>query len=866
MINPDVSPPADNASDIQLFTSDGGASISVDSWTKDTDPYVRWTGGNDDANPGASGIKGYCVYLGNDESADPVTSKGLLGTGSVDTDGSCAFAVTDAELDLSVPGLLQSPLTSSNSEYYIKIKAIDNSNNVFDGDAASFSFKFDNTPPVAPGYISGPSQFIATRDVTLTWPVSGSGSISDAHSGTVGLQYRINNGIWYGDAHDGTQSPTDVLANTGSYRTNALFDYGDLVEGNNIIYFRVIDTAGNTSSTNATAVIKINTASPSSPRNVTATPSTNTTNNFAFSWSEPASFVGLASTLTYCYTINTLPSVNTCTYTEVGQQSLDAGAYATQPGSNTFYVIAKDEAGNVNYDTYASATFTANTSAPGIPLDMEIADISTKATSNWKVALSWAAPTDIGAGVASYRIYRSTNYQDFTQIASTSGVSYVDAGLVQQNYYYRVRACDSANNCGANSSVVEILPTGKFTEPAELIANPEVSGITTKRAKISWSTNRESDSKIAIGKSPGRYSDSEISSSQQLTSHTVNLDNLDAGTRYYFVARWTDEDGNTGVSDESSFQTAPAPVLKEVNTLTAGLTNATIQFTVKDANSVDINFGKSDSFGGIKTINTSAVESTYTVDLGGLDDGVKYYYKLTMYDSEGGKYQSSIFSFTTLPRPKISQLQFQPVSGEPTSTQRVSWVTNVPATSLLSYSRDGLPPLEVSDSKLVTEHEITIRDLADDSSYTLVALSRDSSGNLASSERQAFKTALDTRPPKIYDVNVEKTVRGTGSEARGQIVVTWKTDEPATSQVRFAEGASSTQLNNQTIEDGSLTTEHVSIISDLSPSKAFNVEPTSRDKSGNKGKGGVQSVIIPRATDSVISIIFNTLQKMFGVN
>lgn len=866
VINPDISPPADNASNIQMFTEDGGTAISDASWTKADEPYFSWTGGNDDSNPGASGIKGYCLYLGTDEFANPTTTKGMLGTSPLDTEGECAFAVSSNSLDLSLSNLLGTPLSTSNDLYYLHIKAIDNSNNVYSGSSESFTFKFDNTAPTAPGYISGPSQFIATRDVTLTWPSSGAGSISDAHSGVVGLQYRINTGLWYGDNHNGAEDGTDLLGNTGSYTTDAFYDYPDLIEGNNIIYFRTLDNAGNYSSTYATAVIKINTASPSSPTNVVASPSTNTTNSFAFSWDSPASFVGLANTLKYCYTINTLPTVNTCTFAPTGQEYLDASAYATQPGSNTFYVVAEDEAGNINYDTYASTTFTANTAAPGIPLDMEIADISTKATSNWRVAVSWSVPSDQGAGVTSYRIYRSTDNSTFTQVASTAGVSYVDSGLSQQIYYYRVRACDSANNCGANSAVVEMLPTGKFTEPAELVSPPEISNVTTKRAKISWATNRVSDSKIAIGKEPGQYSPSEISNSEQVTTHNVSLDNLDAGTTYYFVARWTDEDGNTGVSDEGSFQTAPAPVLKEVNTLTVGLTAATVQFTTKDANVVDINFGKSDSFGGIKTINTSASESTYAVELNGLDDGVKYYYKLTMYDSEGGKYQSSIFSFSTLPRPRITQLQFQPVQGEPTSTQKVSWVTNVPTTSQLSYSRDGTPPIEVSDSKLITNHEMTIKDLADSSEYSLIALSRDGSGNLATSERQSFKTALDTRPPKISDVVVEKTVRGTGSEARGQIVVTWKTDEPATSQVRYAEGASSTQLNNQTIEDGNLTTEHVSIISDLSPSKAYNVQPASRDKSRNQGKGGVQSVIITRATDSVISIIFNTLQKMFGFN
>ena len=82
--------------------------------------------------------------------------------------------------------------------------------------------------------------------------------------------------------------------------------------------------------------------------------------------------------MTYCYTVNALPSSSNCTYTSAGATSLPAGAYATQPGDNTFYVAAKDEAGNINYATAASTTFTANTAAPGVPLNTDIADISVK--------------------------------------------------------------------------------------------------------------------------------------------------------------------------------------------------------------------------------------------------------------------------------------------------------------------------------------------------------------------------------------------------------------------------------------------------------------------------------------------------------
>ena len=461
-------------------------------------------------------------------------------------------------------------------------------------------------------------------------------------------------------------------------------------------------------------------------------------------------------------------------------------------------------------------------------------------------------------------MYRSVDGSSYSFVGSSSSTTYIDAGLTQVTYYYKVKACDSTNNCGEYSTVVSTLPTGKFTSPALLVAEPEVSNITTRKARISWSTDRTSDSKVAIGTESGSYSASEIGNSDQTSSHQIDLDNLAAGTTYYYVAKWTDEDGNTGTSQEYVFTTSPAPSLKEVTAQNVGLSSATIQFTSKDAYTISIYYGKSESFGGVQTINTSSAESTYSVQLIGLEDGSKYLYKLVSKDSEGNSYEGSINSFTTPARPRISSLRFQPVTGEPTSTQEVSWTTNVPSTTQVTYGIVGGKTTEAQASELVLEHKIVIRGLEDDSQYALVAQSRDDGGNLAVSDTQTFHTALDTRPPVVSNISIEPSIRGVGAEARGQVVVSWHTDEPSTSQVAYAEGSSASVFNSKTSEDSSLSTEHVVIVSDLPTSRVYTIEPVSKDRSGNAGTGDPQPAIIGRASDSVLTIVLNTLRKVFG--
>ncbi len=855
--------PSTNASSILAYKTNGGTALNSNDWTNGGSPYFTWTAGSD----AESGIYGYCLYLGQDNTADPITTKGLLGTSPTYTGSHCQFLVTSASVDLATSGYLGTAMTTSNTPYYLRIKAIDKAGNVYSTSAAQFQFRFDNTPPTNPGYITAPSGFINTKNATLSWPTVGGQAPADGASGVAGLQYRVNNSLWYGDSHTGAGDINDLLTNDGSYNTTDPPDFGNLTEGINTIYFRTWDQAGNVTTSYITAALKVNTSgAPSEPQNVLVNPSTNTANSFAFSWDAPVTYVGDVSNITYCYTINVLPSESNCTYTSPGIRSLGAGPYATQPGSNTFYVVARDESSNINYSSYATTTFTANTPSPGIPTNTDIVDVSIKATSNWRLALTWEPPANPGAGISNYKVYRSTNLNgSFSFVGSSSSTTYIDAGLSPQTYYYRVRACDSTNNCSADGTTVSMLPTGKFTSPANLTSEPQVSGVTTKRSKITWSTDRTSDSKVAIGTSSGKYSASEVGNSDQVTSHSIDLDNLAAGTTYYFVVKWTDEDGNTGTSQEYSFTTSPAPVVKEINAVKIGLTTTTLQFTSKGANKINVYYGLSESYGGLVTINTSQAESTYNVELSGLSDGSKYFYKLSAFDSEGTEYQGNVLSFTTPARPHISDLRFQPVSGEPTSTQKVTWSTNVPASSTITYGKVNTNGIDVQDSTLATSHEITIRGLEDDSEYFLLAQSRDKDGNLAVSDKQVFKTALDTRPPKVSDINVEPSIRGLGAEARGQVIVSWKTDEPSSSQVAYGEGSNAKVFNSKTTEDTSLTTEHIVVVSDLPTSKVYSLAPVSRDKAGNTGNGEPQSAIIGRGSESVLTIILNTLQKVFGL-
>ncbi len=882
----DTVKPSVNASNIQYYSSaQGGQLQTPNNWTNIHLPYISWTEGQD--NTEGSGLRGYCLYLGQDPNADPALEGGLLSSTSPvhTTETECEFIIDTPYIDLSnttYHGDIW--MSSSNTDYYFKVKAVDYTGNVYGttvSDSETYIFKLDNTLPLNPKGISAPQEY--QREIssfTLYWAETGLSAASDAHSGIKGYQYRIGeDGLWFGTNHTGDQDCQDLLTNT-TYTLQEVFEgeeIGDELEiGENVFYVRTWDNICNVTETYATAILQYSADAPSRPTNLTVVPSENSINEFSFDWDIPETFSGQEGGLQYCYTVNIFPSSNSCNWTSF--TNLNADAYANQPGENILYVVAMDEAGNINYDDYTGIKFYANTSAPGIVQNLEISDISIKSTSKWKLALAWDQPDETGAGVASYRIYRSdvadSNYSadssSFDLIGTTSGESYTDVNLQQKEYFYVVKACDSANNCSAASNTVHMLPTGRFYVPAEIVTNPKLTHVSTKSATIAWVTERESDSRIQYGLSSGEYFEEEISNSEQVVEHSLTLNNLEAGTTYYFKTRWTDEDGNTGMTDEMSFKTEPPPSVKDVEETYVNLESAGIRFTTKGASKVKVYYGKDVGLSSSTELETSPVETTYTVTLTGLEDGTKYFYKINLFDIDGNEYDGTVLlDFLTPPKPEITNVEIQEKHGTAQPTMEILWESNTEVNSIVRYYPSGKKDLvqnRVDIEMIKGMHKMELNGLLPTTTYTMTVEGTDKLGNTALSEEYTFTTATDTRPPQIYDLKVDKSVLSSEVQAdkskSGQLIVSWKTDEPSTSQVMYDSGLGDTYQQKTKVETN-LKTEHVVIISNLTPSTVYHLQVSSLDSASNEGKGSRMIAVTPKATNTVFEVVVESLSNIF---
>src|SRR3989338_3382119 len=160
-----------------------------------------------------------------------------------------------------------------------------------------------------------------------------------------------------------------------------------------------------------------------------------------------------------------------------------------------------------------------------------------------------------------------------------------------------------------------------------------------------------------------------------------------------------------------------------------------------------------------------------------------------------------------------------------------------------------------------------VRGLAPQTNYILVVKGRDKIGNEAVSDSQRLTTATDTRPPQISELNVEGAAipptASTAQESTAQLIVSWNTDEPATSQVEYGEGTG-TSYSSKTQEDSNLTYNHLVIISGLTPSKVYHVQAVSTDKADNIGSSIDTVTITPKTTENALNLVIASLQEAFG--
>jgi chitodextrinase len=269
---------------------------------------------------------------------------------------------------------------------------------------------------------------------------------------------------------------------------------------------------------------------PSTPTNLTASGTTQTTTNL--SWNASTDNVGVTGYDVY-RGATLIASVTGTTYQATG---------LTASTAYTFSVRAKDAAGNISSSSNTVNVTTLSppdTQAPSAPTSL-VASGTTQTTTN----LSWNASTD-NVGVTGYDVYRGA-----TLIASVSGTTYQATGLSPNTAYtFTVRAKDAAGNVSSTSNTVNVTTLVSTVNYCASQGN---------------STNDEWIQRVQLGSinnnsgNNGGYADFTSFSTTLVkgTSNTVTITPAWSGTAYREAYRvWIDynQDGDFNDSGEQVY-------------------------------------------------------------------------------------------------------------------------------------------------------------------------------------------------------------------------------------------------------------------------------------------------------------------------
>ena len=348
------------------------------------------------------------------------------------------------------------------------------------------------------------------------------------------------------------------------------------------------------------------------------------------------------------------------------------------------------------------------------------------------------------------------------------------------------------------------------------------------QATLNWNANGESDLGgyyLHYGTQSGNYS--QVVNVGNVTTHL--LTSLTDGISYYFSVRAYDLSENVSpYSAEVSMvvtDTIP-PVLSAIAaSVTSG--SAQVSWSTDEPATSQVEYGTSTAYGSTTTMDSSLL-ANHSQMLSGLQSSTLYHFRIWSVDSANNVAISGDNTFTTASGPDTTAPLLSGIgAGTITSTGAViDWGTDEAATSQVEYGTSTSYGATTGlDPSLVTAHSQPVNGLSPSTTYHFRVISQDAVGNEAMSGDFTLTTATapDTMAPIISNILASNV---TSIAA----VISWATDEAATSQVEYG---TTTSYGSSTSMDATLTASHSQVLGGLAPSTTYHFRVKSRDGADN---------------------------------
>ena len=281
----------------------------------------------------------------------------------------------------------------------------------------------------------------------------------------------------------------------------------------------------------------------------------------------------------------------------------------------------------------------------------------------------------------------------------------------------------------AIATIVALLLLWLIASPASAsplqISNVSAGNITETTATITWNTDAEANSTVIYGNTTEMLL--STSDSNFFSNHTITLTELEPATLYYYQVSSTDSGGNPASSNMGNFTTDPYfPTISGINAGNITYNSAIITWTTDRLANSTVNYGAN------FTLSLTAFDSSFVLDhsitLTGLTPSTLYYFEVSATNPYGNitidNNNDAFYSFTT--GVMISGVN----AGNITDTSAtITWTTDQPGDSAVTYGNSTPPGLTASDGNPVTNHSITLTGLTTGTLYYYEVSSTDTNGH-----------------------------------------------------------------------------------------------------------------------------------------
>jgi len=565
--------------------------------------------------------------------------------------------------------------------------------------------------------------------------------------------------------------------------------------------------------------------------------------------------------------------------TDIGDNyHVDGISYAARNIDYSYYVVSRDNAGtefkyqndtiiNPPYDNVstheAPVSINPGTVKPTVdPNSVSVTNIGVSAAT-----INWTTNQQTDSGVEYQK--KGTNNVISAGKDRTAPVNVHSVALMalEKNTEYQYRVV-SRNSLG-NIDDVAANTWREFKTEDFSIQNIRVekTEITTTTAKVRWETSFAADSNVEY-KPENTGDKSQTKGDVSLVnSHAVTLEGLKPATTYTYKVRSVTQDRfidesnfltfSTNAFDSSQFVIAPnASEIAEQN-ITA--TSAKIVWNTSIATTSWVDYGTDQN-----NMNLSAGDEKYNtvhvIELLNLTPGKTYYYRVRGLDTSGVEYVSKQYQFSAVLQPEIQNLKADVTSAY---TATVRFNTNVDTDAVVTYQKEGGEEKKAGQTIMSKEHEIELKELEDDSTYTFFVEVKDRSNAVKKSGENSFKTPIDKEGPKVSGVKIELLPMGE-SDNTASVIISWVTDKPATTKVEYDEGVVGGRYSLNSVEDTTLNNSHTVIIKELQPSTTYHFRIVSKDKRNNTENSQDYNFVTPTKEKSIWQLIVKSLEETFA--